>query len=148
MQATNQPNPLAGQIALVTGASRGIGEAILRMLGKAGATVIGTATTDAGAAAINKNILDAGFVGAGLMLNVQSPEQIGAAIKNIEEKFGAVSILVNNAGITRDTLLMRMADEEMPRTARCLFGARDMAITTTKNSRRKGLVRWQPEQMQ
>ena len=112
MQATNQPNPLAGQIALVTGASRGIGEAILRMLGKAGATVIGTATTDAGAAAINKNILDAGFVGAGLMLNVQSPEQIGAAIKNIEEKFGAVSILVNNAGITRDTLLMRMADED------------------------------------
>lgn len=104
--------PLAGQIALVTGASRGIGDAIMRALGNAGATVIGTATTDAGAAVISKNIQDAGLNGTGMALNVQDAAQIEAVIKNIEEKFGAVSILVNNAGITRDTLLMRMKDED------------------------------------
>ncbi len=103
---------LAGQIALVTGASRGIGDAILRHLGNAGATVIGTATTVDGAAAISKNISDAGMTGVGLMLNVQDAPQIDATIKQIEEKFGAVSILVNNAGITRDTLLMRMRDDD------------------------------------
>ena len=104
--------PLAGKIALVTGASRGIGDAILRTLGNAGATVIGTATTDTGAAMISKNIQDAGLNGVGMALNVQDGAQIETVIKNIEEKFGTVSILVNNAGITRDTLLMRMKDED------------------------------------
>ncbi len=114
MENTVNPKtkPLTGQIALVTGASRGIGDAILRILGDAGATVIGTATTDAGAMAISKNIHDAGFNGAGMTLNVQDAAQIESVIKNIEEKFSAVSILVNNAGITRDTLLMRMKDDD------------------------------------
>jgi len=104
--------PLVGQIALVTGASRGIGDAILRILGEAGATVIGTATTEAGAMAISKHIHDAGFNGIGMTLDVQDAAQVELVIKNIEEKFSAVSILINNAGITRDTLLMRMKDDD------------------------------------
>jgi 3-oxoacyl-[acyl-carrier protein] reductase len=103
---------LDGQIALVTGATRGIGQAILHSLGKAGAIVIGTATSIDGAAAIQKTIDEAGFKGAGMMLNVQDAEQIDAVMKIIEAKFGGVSVLVNNAGITRDTLLMRMKDED------------------------------------
>jgi 3-oxoacyl-[acyl-carrier protein] reductase len=103
---------LDGQIALITGATRGIGHAILNTLGKAGATVIGTATSAEGAATIQQSIDAAGFKGAGLVLNVQDAAQIDATIKTIEEKFGGVSILVNNAGITRDTLLMRMKDED------------------------------------
>ena len=105
-------NSLNGQIALITGASRGIGHAILHTLGKAGATVIGTATTEAGAAAIDAAIHAANLKGAGMLLNVQDGAQIEVTIKLIEEKFGAVSILVNNAGITRDTLLMRMKDDD------------------------------------
>ena len=104
--------PLDGQVALVTGASRGIGSAILNALGHAGAKVVGTSTSDAGAAAIQKLVNEAGWHGAGLALNVKDAVQCEAVIKAIEEKFGAVSILVNNAGITRDTLLMRMKDED------------------------------------
>jgi 3-oxoacyl-[acyl-carrier protein] reductase len=103
---------LDGQIALITGATRGIGHAILNSLGNAGATVIGTATSAEGAATIQQSIDAAGFKGAGLVLNVQDATQIEVTIKTIEEKFGGVSILVNNAGITRDTLLMRMKDED------------------------------------
>jgi 3-oxoacyl-[acyl-carrier protein] reductase len=103
---------LEGQIALVTGATRGIGAAILNVLGQAGATVIGTATSDAGAATIRSAIVNAGFKGTGLVLNVQDAAAIESAVKTIETEFGGISILVNNAGITRDTLLMRMKDDD------------------------------------
>jgi 3-oxoacyl-[acyl-carrier protein] reductase len=103
---------LQGEIALVTGASRGIGRAIAEELGRLGATVIGTATTADGAARIEAYLGAAGVTGAGIELNVTDQQSIDAAIKSIEERFGAPSILVNNAGITRDTLLMRMKDED------------------------------------
>ena len=105
-------NSLDGQIALVTGASRGIGRAILHALGNAGAIVIGTATSEAGAKAIDAVIQTAGLKGSGMVLNVRDGAQIETTIKAIDEKFGSVSVLVNNAGITRDTLLMRMKDDD------------------------------------
>ncbi len=105
-------SPLTGQVALITGATRGIGAAILQSLGRAGATVIGTATSAAGSESINAAIKTAGYQGVGMTLNVQDAAQIDAAMRAIDEKFGGVSILVNNAGITRDTLLMRMKDED------------------------------------
>jgi len=103
---------LKGQIALVTGASRGIGRAIAMELGAQGATVVGTATSAAGAADIQQAFDAAGFTGWGAELNVTDPAACEALIGAIEKKFGAVSILVNNAGITRDNLAMRMKDEE------------------------------------
>ncbi|HCU84959.1 MULTISPECIES: 3-oxoacyl-ACP reductase FabG [unclassified Methylophilus] len=100
------------QVALVTGASRGIGAAIAQTLGKQGATVIGTATSASGAEAITAHLQAAGVNGVGLALDVTQPEQIEAVLKQIAEQYGEVSILVNNAGITKDTLLMRMKDED------------------------------------
>ncbi len=105
-------NILENQIALVTGASRGIGAAIAQELGKQGATVIGTATSAGGAENINAALKNAGINGMGIALDVNDAAQIETVLAEINAKFGDVSILVNNAGITRDTLLMRMKDED------------------------------------
>lgn len=103
---------LNNQIALVTGASRGIGAAIAKVLGLQGATVIGTATSASGADAITAALKASNVNGVGLALDVTQPEQVDAVLKQIAEQYGDVSILVNNAGITKDTLLMRMKDED------------------------------------
>lgn len=103
---------LNGQVALVTGASRGIGQAIALELGKLGATVIGTATSEEGAARISAYLGLAGVKGEGLVLEVRDAGQVDAVLANIEKSHGATSILVNNAGITRDNLSMRMKDDE------------------------------------
>ncbi|NQY26192.1 MAG: 3-oxoacyl-ACP reductase FabG [Piscirickettsiaceae bacterium] len=103
---------LEGKVALITGATRGIGRAIALRLGQQGATVVGTATSEAGAQTISDFLKDAGITGAGMVLNVTDADSIEAVVSATEERFAAPAILVNNAGITRDNLLMRMKDEE------------------------------------
>jgi 3-oxoacyl-[acyl-carrier protein] reductase len=101
-----------GKIALVTGASRGIGAAIAAQLGAAGAIVIGTATSESGAEKISARLKELGINGAGRVLNVTDAESVASLLKSVQDEFGAPSILVNNAGITKDNLLMRMNDDE------------------------------------
>lgn len=103
---------LTDKIALVTGATRGIGRAIALQLGKQGATVIGTATTAEGASKISAYLAEAGLKGKGCVLEVCQVEQLNDTLAAITKEFGAIAILVNNAGITRDNLTMRMGDDE------------------------------------
>lgn len=100
------------EIALVTGATRGIGRTIALTLAKAGATVIGTATTAEGAATISGYLAAEHLAGRGAVLDVASPEAVEQVVQAITKEFGSPTILVNNAGITRDTLLMRMQEED------------------------------------
>ncbi|HZJ96111.1 MAG TPA: 3-oxoacyl-ACP reductase FabG [Thiopseudomonas sp.] len=103
---------LEGKVALVTGASRGIGQAIALQLGAQGAIVIGTATSEKGAQSISQTLQDNKVQGTGMMLNVCDAESVSATLERIQEEYGAPLILVNNAGITRDNLMLRMKDDE------------------------------------
>jgi 3-oxoacyl-[acyl-carrier protein] reductase len=103
---------LQGKVALVTGASRGIGQAIALELGRQGAIVVGTATSASGAERISATLKEHGIEGLGLELNVCDDASVAAALASISERFGAPAILVNNAGITRDNLMLRMKDDE------------------------------------
>lgn len=103
---------IEGKVALVTGATRGIGKAIATELGRQGAVVVGTATSENGAATISEYLAEAGIQGTGLVLDVASSESVEAVLKTVQGEFGAIGILVNNAGITRDNIMMRMKDDE------------------------------------
>ena len=100
------------KLVLITGASRGIGQAIALTLGDAGAIVVGTATSEKGAEAITKQFAKNKITGQGMILNVTDDNNIAELMKNINEKYGTVDILINNAGITRDNILMRMKQDE------------------------------------
>jgi 3-oxoacyl-[acyl-carrier protein] reductase len=103
---------LQGKVALVTGATRGIGQAIALELGRQGATVIGTATSQSGAERIAESLKSNGIEGTGLVLDVSSDESVAATLEALQQQFGQAAILVNNAGITRDNLMLRMKDDE------------------------------------
>jgi len=103
---------LNGKIVLVTGASRGIGQAIALTLGRTGATVIGTATSEEGADNISKIFSESDILGKGMKLNVTDNDQITSVLKAVTDEYGAVDVLINNAGITRDNILVRMKEEE------------------------------------
>ncbi|EMP55769.1 3-oxoacyl-ACP reductase [Marinobacter santoriniensis NKSG1] len=103
---------LEGKVALVTGATRGIGKAIALALAEQGAEVVGTATSSEGAETISRTLADAGLKGYGIVMNVADPDSIETGLKELTEKSGAPLILVNNAGITRDNLLMRLKEDD------------------------------------
>ena len=103
---------LTNKVCLVTGATRGIGKAIAQQLGSQGATVVGTATSEAGAQTISENLKEAGITGQGMVLNVSELDSIEVVLKDITDQYGAITVLVNNAGITRDNLMMRMKEDE------------------------------------
>lgn len=103
---------LNDRVCLVTGATRGIGKAIALQLAKQGAVVVGTATSQSGADSISSMLKDAGAKGTGMVLDVASGESTEAVLNEINAQFGAIAVLVNNAGITRDNLMMRMKEEE------------------------------------
>ncbi|AOS98029.1 3-oxoacyl-[acyl-carrier-protein] reductase FabG [Microbulbifer aggregans] len=103
---------LKDRVALVTGASRGIGAAIADMLGEQGAIVIGTATSEGGAEKISQRFAEKGIAGSGKVLDVTSADSVAGLLESVKAEFGAPTILVNNAGITKDNLLMRMKDDE------------------------------------
>jgi 3-oxoacyl-[acyl-carrier protein] reductase len=103
---------LAGKVALITGASRGIGAAMLRAFGNAGAIVAGTATSEAGVKTIEAAIAQGGYRGAAIAMDAANGEQIEAAAKRVADDFGGADILVNNAGIARDNLMLRMSDDD------------------------------------
>ncbi|MDF1691646.1 MAG: 3-oxoacyl-ACP reductase FabG [Zhongshania sp.] len=103
---------MTAKVALVTGASRGIGQAIAIAIGKMGYQIVGTATTEAGAAAITAHFQASGVDGVGMVMNVSNTESVDATLKAITEQFGAPAVLVNNAGITKDNLMLRMKDDE------------------------------------
>ncbi|WP_086931332.1 3-oxoacyl-ACP reductase FabG [Agarilytica rhodophyticola] len=103
---------LENKVALVTGASRGIGASIAQHLGSSGAIVIGTATSSNGAEKISATLKESGISGEGMVLDVTDADSVAAMMKSIQEKYGAPQVLVNNAGITKDNLLARMSDDE------------------------------------
>ncbi len=103
---------MSDKVALVTGASRGIGQAIAKQLGADGFTVVGTATTEGGAEKISAYMAESGVTGEGMMLNVSDADSVAGVLKAIADKYAAPTVLVNNAGITGDNLLMRMKEDE------------------------------------
>lgn len=103
---------MSAKVALVTGASRGIGQAIAKHLGAMNFVVVGTATSESGAEKISAYLKEAGIEGQGMCLNVTDADSVDAVIKAVNEQFGAPAILVNNAGITKDNILMRMKEDE------------------------------------
>ena len=101
-----------GKLVLVTGASRGIGQAIALTLGRTGATVIGTATSEEGADNISRTFSENDILGKGMKLNVTDNDQVASVLKAVTDEYGAVDVLINNAGITRDNILVRMKEDE------------------------------------